>query len=97
MPATTDEAPDLNTATVSLTAFTPFIRLLEEAGQDAITHAAERAKDTCARWGVPFAELEFDPTLSKARDEAIELHRQKGQHDAVERLLNQQLDHEPVG
>lgn len=81
MPATTDEAPDLNTATVSLTAFTPFIRLLEEAGQDAITHAAERAQDTCARWGVPFAELEFDPTLRLPHGLVVELL-----HDFVEVL-----------
>jgi tetratricopeptide (TPR) repeat protein len=37
--------------------------------------------------------LEFDPTLMKAMDEAIELHRQKGDHDAVEELLNKQLEH----
>jgi tetratricopeptide (TPR) repeat protein len=37
--------------------------------------------------------LEFDPTLMKAMDEAIELHRQKGDNDAVEELLNKQLEH----
>jgi tetratricopeptide (TPR) repeat protein len=36
--------------------------------------------------------LEFDPTLSKAMVEATELHRQKGDHDGVERLLNAQLE-----
>ncbi|HVJ91460.1 MAG TPA: protein kinase [Labilithrix sp.] len=36
--------------------------------------------------------LEFDPSLEKAFDEAIELHRQKGENDEVERLLKSQLD-----
>jgi tetratricopeptide (TPR) repeat protein/tRNA A-37 threonylcarbamoyl transferase component Bud32 len=36
--------------------------------------------------------LEADPTLAKALDEAIELRRQKADHDGVERLLKVQLD-----
>ena len=36
--------------------------------------------------------LEYDPTLTKALDEAIEVRRQKSDHDGVERLLNLQLD-----
>ncbi len=36
--------------------------------------------------------LEFDPTLSKAVDEAIELRLQKGDHEGVEMLLKTQLD-----
>jgi tetratricopeptide (TPR) repeat protein/tRNA A-37 threonylcarbamoyl transferase component Bud32 len=36
--------------------------------------------------------LEFDPTLSRAMEEAIELRRQKGDHDGVERLLKAQLE-----
>jgi tetratricopeptide (TPR) repeat protein len=36
--------------------------------------------------------IEFDPTLTKAMDEAIELRRQKGDHDGVERLLKGQLE-----
>jgi serine/threonine protein kinase/lipopolysaccharide biosynthesis regulator YciM len=36
--------------------------------------------------------LEFDGTLTKARDEALELRRQKGDHDGVERLLKVQLE-----
>jgi tetratricopeptide (TPR) repeat protein len=36
--------------------------------------------------------LEFDPTLSKARDEAIELRRQKGDHDGIERMLKAELE-----
>ena len=36
--------------------------------------------------------LESDPTLAKATDEAIELYRQKGDFDGVERLLNTQLE-----
>jgi tetratricopeptide (TPR) repeat protein/tRNA A-37 threonylcarbamoyl transferase component Bud32 len=37
--------------------------------------------------------IEFDPTLTKARDEAIELRRQKGDHEGVERLLKAQLEY----
>jgi tetratricopeptide (TPR) repeat protein len=58
----------------------------------AATIAARHLNETDQALGFYDRALEFDPTLSKARDEAIELHRQKGQHDAVERLLNQQLD-----
>ncbi len=36
--------------------------------------------------------LEFDPTLTRARDEALELRRQKGDHEGVERLLKVQLE-----
>jgi tetratricopeptide (TPR) repeat protein len=36
--------------------------------------------------------LEFDPTLVKAVDEAIELRRQKSDFDGVERLLKDQLE-----
>ncbi len=36
--------------------------------------------------------LELDPTLLKALEEAIEVRRQKGDHDGVEKLLNLQLD-----
>jgi tetratricopeptide (TPR) repeat protein len=36
--------------------------------------------------------LEFDPTLAKAMDEAIELRRQKGDHEGVERLLKSRLE-----
>lgn len=36
--------------------------------------------------------FEFDPTLAKALDEALELRKQKGDHDGVERLLKVQLD-----
>ena len=31
--------------------------------------------------------LEFDPTLAKALDEAIELRRRQGDHEGVEKLL----------
>jgi len=37
--------------------------------------------------------IEFDPTLTKAMDEAIELKRQKGDHEGVERLLKSQLEY----
>ena len=36
--------------------------------------------------------LEFDPSLTKALDEATELCRQKGDHAGVERFLNRQLE-----
>lgn len=36
--------------------------------------------------------LELDPSNGKALDEALELYRQKGQHDEVEALLKRQLD-----
>ena len=36
--------------------------------------------------------IEFDPTLTKAMDEAIELRRQLGDNDGVERLLKAQLE-----
>src|ERR1700683_4698918 len=36
--------------------------------------------------------LEFDPALSKAREEALELRRQKGDHEGVERLLELDLE-----
>jgi tetratricopeptide (TPR) repeat protein/tRNA A-37 threonylcarbamoyl transferase component Bud32 len=36
--------------------------------------------------------IEFDPTLTRAIDEATELRRQKGDHEGVERLLKAQLE-----
>ncbi len=36
--------------------------------------------------------LEFDPTLTKALEEVLELRKEKGDHEAVEKLLNVQLD-----
>ncbi len=36
--------------------------------------------------------LEFDPTLVKALDEAIELRKTKGDHEQVEKLLNVRLE-----
>lgn len=36
--------------------------------------------------------LEYDATLGKAREEALELRRQKGDHEGVERLLKIQLE-----
>ncbi len=37
--------------------------------------------------------IEFDPSLTKTIDEALELRRQEGDHDGVERMLKLQLDH----
>jgi tetratricopeptide (TPR) repeat protein len=36
--------------------------------------------------------LEFDPSLSRALDEAIDLRKTKGDHDGVEKLLNVRLE-----
>jgi tetratricopeptide (TPR) repeat protein len=36
--------------------------------------------------------LEFDPSLTKAVDEALELRRQEGDHDGVERMLKMQIE-----
>jgi tetratricopeptide (TPR) repeat protein/tRNA A-37 threonylcarbamoyl transferase component Bud32 len=36
--------------------------------------------------------IEYDPMLARAVDEALELRRQKGDHEGIERLLNSQLD-----
>ncbi len=36
--------------------------------------------------------LEFDPGMTKAMVELLELYRQKGRHEDVERMLNMQLD-----
>jgi tetratricopeptide (TPR) repeat protein/tRNA A-37 threonylcarbamoyl transferase component Bud32 len=36
--------------------------------------------------------MEYDPMLARAVDEALELRREKGDHDGVERLLSSQLD-----
>jgi AraC-like DNA-binding protein len=61
-------------ATVSLTALTPFVRLLEEAGQDTVARASTRALDAFARWGLSFAQLEGDPTVRLPHGLVIELH-----------------------
>jgi len=50
-------------ATVGITAFTPFLRLLEEAGQEVLERATERTEGLFARWGVPLSELVPAPTL----------------------------------
>ncbi len=41
--------------------------------------------------------LEFDPTLAKALDEAIELRKTKGDHLGVEKLLNARLERAKTG
>jgi AraC-like DNA-binding protein len=67
---------DLPNATVSLTALTPFVRLLEETGQEAVARASERAFEAFARWGLSFAQLEADPTVRLPHGLVIELHEQ---------------------
>jgi AraC-like DNA-binding protein len=71
----TDADPsEFPNATVSLTALTPFVRLLEESGQDAVERASERAVDAFARWGLSFAQLQADPGVRLPHGLVIELH-----------------------
>lgn len=67
------EAPEQSQATVSLTAFAPFVRLIEEAGPQVIARAAELTESTLARWGMPLAGLEPDPTLRLPHRLVVEL------------------------
>ena len=66
-------------ATVSLTAFAPFARLLEEQGAGAVARAAERTEATLARWGMALDELDTDPTARLPHALVVEL-----MHDFVE-------------
>jgi AraC-like DNA-binding protein len=68
-----DELPDDPPATVSLTAFAPFVRLIEESGPETVTRAVEHTESTFARWGLPLADLEADPTLRLPYGMVIEL------------------------
>lgn len=60
-------------ATVGITAFTPFLRLLEEAGQEVLERATERTEGLFARWGGPLSELVPAPTLRLPYGLIIEL------------------------
>jgi AraC-like DNA-binding protein len=66
-------------ATVGITSFTPFLRLLEEAGQETLERAMERTEGLFARWGVPLSELVPDPTLRLPYGLIIELIEEFGE------------------
>lgn len=58
----------------------------------AATIASKHLDDIEKALGFYKRALEFDPSNDKALNEAIELYREKGQNDEVERLLKTQLD-----
>ncbi|HMI91607.1 MAG TPA: AraC family transcriptional regulator ligand-binding domain-containing protein [Polyangiales bacterium] len=60
-------------STVALTAFAPFLRLIEESGPATAARAIEHTESTFARWGLPLADLEADPTLRLPYGMVIEL------------------------
>jgi AraC-like DNA-binding protein len=66
-------------ATVAITSFIPFLRLLEEAGQEVLERATERTEGLFARWGVPLNELVPDPTVRVPYGLVIELIEELGE------------------
>jgi len=66
-------------ATVAISSFTPFLRLLEEAGPDTLERAAERTEGTFARWGIALSELAPHPTLRLPYGLIIELIEEFGE------------------
>ncbi len=60
--------------------------------QTAATISARQIGDVDTALTYYDRALEFDPTLSKANEEALELCKQKGDHDGVERMLQLQLE-----
>ena len=81
MMSTADHDPTLAEAgaTVAITAFTPFLRLLEEAGQEVLERAAERTEGLFTRWGLTLSELTPDPTLRLPYGLIIELIEELGE------------------
>ena len=69
----TDDPQVDSPATVALTAFAPFLRLIEDAGPDTAARAIAHTESTFARWGLPLADLERDPTLRLPHRLVIEL------------------------
>lgn len=59
-------------ATVSLTALTPFLRLLEEAGTEVAIEALERGEQAFERWGVAGSDLD-EVTLRLPHGLVVEL------------------------
>ncbi|MEY4581270.1 MAG: hypothetical protein RL701_5973 [Pseudomonadota bacterium] len=64
---------DSGTATVSLTALAPFIRLLEELGPELTQKSVDRALAILQNWGIVKHDREFDPTLRIPHDLTTEL------------------------
>ena len=64
---------DHHAATVSPTAFTPFIRLLEEAGPEKLATASEHAESICSRWGIALVDLATHPSLRFPHGLVVEL------------------------
>ena len=60
--------------------------------QTAASISAKQISDVDAALTYYDRALEFDPSLSKALEEALELARQKGDHDGTEKYLQLQLE-----
>ena len=67
-----NEAFAAGTATVSITAITPFLRLLEEAGPDLVLRAIAEGERTFQKWSID-PEALSNPTLRLPHDLVIEL------------------------
>jgi AraC-like DNA-binding protein len=61
-------------ATVSLLQLTPFVRLLEDAGADALLRAAEHTQAELARWGIKLSDLDA-ATARLPYELLVQLHR----------------------
>ncbi|HET6335437.1 MAG TPA: AraC family transcriptional regulator ligand-binding domain-containing protein [Polyangiales bacterium] len=59
-------------ATVSITAITPFLRLLEESGNDVVMRAVDAGEAAFARWSIE-PESFLNPTLRLPHDLVIDL------------------------
>lgn len=58
----------------------------------AATIASKQLEDHDKALGFYKRALEFDPSLTKALTESLEIYREKGKHDEVERILKAQLE-----
>jgi AraC-like DNA-binding protein len=66
------EAPAVGNATVSITAITPFLRLLEDSGTEVVLRAIEAGEEAFERWSI-HPEALLNPTLRLPHDLVIEL------------------------
>jgi AraC-like DNA-binding protein len=64
---------DNGTATVSVSALAPFIRMLEEAGERAVLGALERSEESVARWGLSLSDLGSDTTARMPHGLVVDL------------------------